>query len=35
VDALHSIENSILTKLYFSLTQKIERVQQDRSLTAS
>jgi hypothetical protein len=34
VDVLHSIEKAILTNLHFSLTQKIEGVQQDRSLTA-
>jgi hypothetical protein len=35
VDGLHSIEKSTLTNPYFSLTQKIEGVKQDRSLTAS
>jgi len=35
VDGLHSIENTVLTNPYFSLTGKIEGVEQDRSLTAS
>jgi hypothetical protein len=35
VDGLHSIEKSRLTNWHFSLTQKIEGVKQDRSLTAS
>jgi hypothetical protein len=35
VDALHSIEKSILTNSHFSLTAEVEGVQQDRSLTAS
>jgi hypothetical protein len=35
VDGLHSIEKSILTNPHFSLTQKIEGVKQDCSLTAS
>jgi hypothetical protein len=29
------LKNQLLIKLYFSLTQKIEGVQQDRSLTPS
>jgi hypothetical protein len=29
------LKTGVLTKAYFSLTQKIEGVQQDRSLTAS
>jgi hypothetical protein len=35
VDGVHSIEKSIVRSAHFSLTEKIERVQQDRSLTAS
>jgi hypothetical protein len=35
VDGLHSIEKAILTNAHFSLTPKIEGVEQDRSLTAS
>src|SRR5579864_2804489 len=35
VDALHSIENTQVTKRDFSLTEFLEGVQQDRSLTAS
>jgi hypothetical protein len=35
VDGLHSIENTDVRQRDFSLTAKIEGVQQDRSLTAS
>src|SRR5258708_6226723 len=35
VDGAHSIENTQVTKRDFSLTENIEGVQQDRSLTAS
>jgi hypothetical protein len=35
VDHLHSIENKIDKVAHFSLTQAIEGVQQDRSLTVS
>jgi hypothetical protein len=35
VDDLHSIENESDKVALFSLTQKLKRVQQDRSLTVS
>jgi hypothetical protein len=35
VDGVHSIENTCVTKVDFPLTELIEGVQQDRSLTAS
>jgi hypothetical protein len=35
VDDLHSIENKSDKSALFSLTQKLKRVQQDRSLTVS